>query len=414
MEVSIQNSQITGEITPPASKSFAQRALAASLLCHGTSTLRNMEMCDDTEAAFECIKSLGATAHQIGHCELEITGGINPRSNTLNIGESGLSTRLFTPIASLCSETITITGHGSILKRPMTMMFPTLEALGVEIKHTNGYLPLEVRGAIRGGEAEVDGGVSSQFLTGLLLALPCAKEDTTLHVRELVSRPYIDMTIEVAERFGVTIEHNDYQEFFIAGEQEYQPTDLTIEGDCSGASTLLVDGALAGSGTCHNPHRNTLQADSAITNALTLAGANVVSTEDCVTVGQRELHGFEFDATHCPDLFPALVALAANCNGTTTIKGTNRLTHKESNRALTLQAEFGKMGIEIDLSQEDMMIIEGGKMQGAEVESHADHRIAMALAVAALTAEGVTTIHGAECVAKSYPMFFEDFLSLLQ
>ena len=176
---------------------------------------------------------------------------------------------------------------------------------------------------------------------------------------------------------------------------------------------MLVAGAVAGEVTVENMSRLSLQADTAIIKALISAGAEIESTDSSVTVRRRKLRAFEFDATHCPDLFPALVALAANCEGVSTIYGTERLLHKESNRAVTLSEEYAKAGIKVDIEEENVMHVYGGKIQGCTIDSHGDHRIAMSMAIAALTATGPITIEGAECVAKSYPSFFEDLKQLI-
>ncbi|MFI3282160.1 MAG: 3-phosphoshikimate 1-carboxyvinyltransferase [Rikenellaceae bacterium] len=414
MDITISQGEVIGTLNPPCSKSYAQRALAVSLLTKGESTLRNIDLCDDTLSAMKCIETLGATVSHIDETTLLINGGLNPQGDTLNIGESGLSTRLFTPLASLYNKPLTITGRGSILKRPMTMMIEPLRGLGVTVKDHEGYLPFEVCGPIKGGEVEVDGSVSSQFITGLLLSLPLASEDTTLKVNKAVSTPYLDMTIETARQFGVEISHNNYMEFFIEGGQEYTPSDFTIEGDWSGASVLLVAGAIAGDVTLRNVSMLSKQADVAICTALVRAGAEVMSEEDAVRVRKRKLNAFEFDATQCPDLFPALVALAAACDGVSTFVGTSRLTHKESNRALTLQAEYAKVGIEVILEGDDIMKVKGGNIKNTTVDSHNDHRIAMSMAATALRGEGEMIIRGAECVAKSYPNFFDDLESIIE
>ena len=278
-----------------------------------------------------------------------------------------------------------------------------------------GFLPIEVQGPIHGGEVTVDGSISSQFITGLLLALPMAEEDTTLFVESAVSTPYIDMTIDTAQRFGVEIMHNkgDYSEFFIEGGQKYTATDIAIEGDWSGASTMLVAGAIAGEVTINNLSTLSHQADTAICRALERAGAGIIIEHDSITVSKRELRAFEFDATNAPDLFPALAALAAAAEGESRIIGTSRLRHKESDRAETLRQEYEKLGIEVDISEDNVMKIRGGKIRPAEVFSHNDHRIAMSLAASALRCEGEVNILSAECVEKSYPDFFKDLDSII-
>ena len=414
MDKTVSLGSVNGTITPPSSKSYAQRAIALALLAEGRTTLRNIEFCKDTRSAISCIEALGAKVSYLDESTIAVDGGLHPVTDTLMVGESGLATRLFTPIASLNSTPICIKGEGTLLHRPMMMMIEPLRRLGVEVRDGGGHLPIEVKGPIHGGNIEVDGSFSSQFITGLLLALPLAKEDTTLHVRSAVSTPYIDMTIDTAKRFGVEIMHHegDYSEFYIEGGQKYTPADLAIEGDWSGASTMLVAGAISGRVTVKNLSTLSKQADTAICRALERAGAGIIIEGDSITVTKRRLRSFTFDATNSPDLFPALAALAAAAHGQSTIIGTQRLLHKESDRAETIRQEYEKLGIEVDISEENVMKIRGGEIPPATVFSHNDHRIAMSLAVSALRCKGDVTIENAECVEKSYPTFFEDLESI--
>ena len=415
MDKSVSAGSIRGTIAPPSSKSYAQRAIALALLAEGRSILRNIEFCKDTRSALKCIEALGAKVEYIDDSTIAIEGGLKPQSNTLNVGESGLATRLFTPIASLNPTPITIEGEGTLLYRPMTMMIEPLRQLGVQVRDGGGFLPIEVQGPVHGGDITVDGSVSSQFITGLLLALPLAQEDTTLHVTSPVSIPYIDMTIETARLFGVEIMHNegDYTQFFIEGRQQYTPADIAIEGDWSGAATLLVAGAIAGEVTVKNISTLSKQADTAICHALERAGAGLIIEQDSITVSKRKLRGFEFDATNAPDLFPALAALAAAAEGESVIIGTDRLRHKESDRAETICHEYEKLGIEVDISEKNIMRIRGGEILPATTFSHNDHRIAMSIAISALRCQGEVVIENAECVEKSYPTFFEDLESII-
>ncbi|MBQ5922604.1 MAG: 3-phosphoshikimate 1-carboxyvinyltransferase [Alistipes sp.] len=414
MDKFVSAGSIRGTIAPPSSKSYAQRAIALALLAEGRSILRNIEFCKDTRSALKCIEALGAKVEYIDDSTIAIEGGLKPQSNTLNVGESGLATRLFTPIASLNPTPITIEGEGTLLYRPMTMMIEPLRQLGVQVRDGGGFLPIEVQGPMHGGDITVDGSVSSQFITGLLLALPLAQEDTTLHVTSPVSIPYIDMTIETARLFGVEIMHNegDYTQFFIEGRQQYTPADISIEGDWSGAATLLVAGAIAGEVTVKNISTLSKQADTAICHALERAGAGLIIEQDSITVSKRKLRGFEFDATNAPDLFPALAALAAAAEGESVIIGTDRLRHKESDRAETICHEYEKLGIEVDISEKNIMRIRGGEILPATTFSHNDHRIAMSIAISALRCQGEVVIENAECVEKSYPTFFEDLESI--
>ena len=404
--------RLRGTITPPCSKSYAQRALAAALLATGRTTLRGIELCRDTRSAIAAIEALGATVEIIDDNTIAIEGGFSPRTDRLNVGESGLSARLFTPIAALDNKPMCISGEGTLLHRPMSMMIEPLKELGVEVRDGGGRLPIEVCGPMRGGRVVVDGSMSSQFVTGLLIALPLAKRDTTVEVRGAVSIPYIDMTLDTIERFGVEVmyQEGDYSEFFIEGEQSYQAVDYTIESDWSAAAMIMVAAAIAGEQVrITNLSTLSRQADTAICRALERAGASLVIEENAITVSHRELEAFTFDATHCPDLFPALVALAAAAEGVSTIYGIVRLKGKESDRGEVLKEEYEKLGIEIELDyEENVMRVVGGKVSAAKVDSHDDHRIAMSLAITALRLNEELEIRNRECVAKSYPSFFED------
>ncbi|MBR5770568.1 MAG: 3-phosphoshikimate 1-carboxyvinyltransferase [Alistipes sp.] len=403
--------RLHGEVIPPCSKSYAQRALAAALLASGRTTLRGIELCRDTRSAIEAIRTLGARVEIMDDNTLIIDGGLNPVADCLNVGESGLAARLFTPIAALCDKSMLIEGEGTLRHRPMAMMVEPLRTLGVEVRDGGGRLPIEVHGPIQGGRVVVDGSISSQFITGLLIALPRAKHDTTIEVRDAVSTPYIDMTLETLERFGVEIMHNegDYSEFYIEGNQILKPVDYTIESDWSAAAFIMVAAAIAGEVTVRNISTLSRQADTLVCRALERAGASIIIEEGAITVAHRPLEAFTFDATNSPDLFPALVALAAAAEGVSTIRGIERLRGKESDRGEVLKEEYRKLGIDIELDyDENVMRVVGGKPHAADVDSHDDHRIAMSLAITALRIEDEVAIRNRECVAKSYPSFFED------
>lgn len=420
MKVTINKSQLKGAIHAPASKSSMQRACAAALLRKGETRILNPGHSNDDKAAIEIIKTLGASV-EMDNGELKVTSdGIKPAGNEINCGESGLSIRMFTPLVALSDKEIMITGSGSLASRPMDFFDQVLPKLGVSVKSNEGKLPLIIQGPLKPADIEIDGSLSSQFLTGLLLAYSAmGTENVSVKVKDLKSKPYIDLTLAVMEQFGFALPKNkDYEEFDFLAEQPPmrnltgQPVNYTVEGDWSGAAFLLVAGAIAGPVTVRGLDLTSAQADKAIVDALMAANAAIAMDAKGIIVHPGDMDGFYFDATDCPDLFPPLVALAAYCKGKTTIKGVSRLTHKESNRALTLQDEFDKMGVTIDL-EDDLMIIHGdGKVKGADVHSHHDHRIAMACAVAALGADGEMVIEEAQAVSKSYPDFYDDLKKL--
>ncbi len=410
MDRIIMPSDLKGEIQAPPSKSMTQRAIAAALLSGGESIILNPSACDDSLAAMSIAEALGARiVSEPG--QLRITGSGEIKEKHLNCGESGLAIRMFSPVAALYDSEIIITGTGSLTKRPMSMIEDALKQLGVGCKSSEGFLPLRIKGPLKGGSCRIDGSLSSQLLTGLLMALPVAENDSEIFVENLKSKPYIDMTLQILERFGIRIGRTDYSRFSIPGSQIYQPQKFEVEGDWSGGAFLLVAGAINGEITVKGLRPDSRQSDKAVLDVLDRAGARTTIMENSVSVKKSELKPFYFDATESPDLFPPLVALAAYCRGISTIKGVSRLIHKESNRSAALVNEFLKMNVKIETDNDDM-IITGGKITGAEVSSHGDHRIAMAAAVAALAATGKVIIRDSQCVAKSYPVFFDDLRHL--
>ena len=406
----IQPSKIHGIISAPASKSMMQRAIAIATLTKGTSILHGYTPSNDSDAALKISYDLGSEV-SISNETVTIQGNFKPRSSTLHCGEAGLGIRMFTPIASLWNSEIILEGEGSLTKRPINTIVAPLQDLGVTISTNNGFVPVHVNGPIQGGISHVDGSLSSQILTGLLIASPLAKNDTTFIVKDLKSKPYIDMTLQIMEDFGVQATNNNYETFTIAANQSYTPQEYTVEGDWSGASFLLVAGALGGSITVENIRSDSKQADMALLQAIENAGAIITIEKKSVTITKNELNAFSFDATECPDLFPPLVALAAHCKGVTTINGVSRLQHKESDRATVLQTEFAKIGTKI-VNEGDTMYVYGGTLQGGRIHANNDHRIAMAGACAAILAKEAIEIENPECVAKSYPNFFEEFAKI--
>ena len=416
MIVKIQPGKISGNILAPTSKSSMQRACAAALLNNGKTIIGNPGRSNDDLAALGVIDNLGAKVLQQPTNELHIeSSGVNPVSGEMNCGESGLGIRMFAPIAALSDQEIIINGTGSLLSRPMDFFDEIFPSLGIKIESNHGKLPIKIKGPLKPVDITIDGSLSSQFLTGLLMAYgKAATKPVTITVNNLKSKPYIDLTLQVMKEFGYSVINHQYESFEIhpVNETTHPPKNYLVEGDWSGAAFLLVAGAIAGEITIKGLNVFSSQADKAILRALTMSEAVISIAEDQIVIGPGKLKAFHFDATDCPDLFPPLVALASFCDGTTVIEGVSRLAHKESNRGLTLQEEFGKMGIEITL-QDDLMLVKGGTgVNAATVHSHHDHRIAMACAVAALRADGETRIEEAEAINKSYPTFYDDLKKL--
>jgi 3-phosphoshikimate 1-carboxyvinyltransferase len=292
------------------------------------------------------------------------------------------------------------------------MMEIPMAELGVDISTNNGFLPIRIKGPLRGGDVYTDGSVSSQFITGLLMALPVVRDDSTVFVDNLVSRPYIDLTITILDKFGIKVLNHGYEKFEIRGGQKFTPGDHTVEGDWSGAAFLIVMAAIAGEAKVRNLNIHSQQADKVIFEIMSQAGANISLSGDSVLVSRGDLRGFSFDISDCPDLAPPLVVLALACRGKSVITGTSRLTSKESDRGKILESTISKLGGKIR-NYSDRIEIDGGfPLKGGETSANGDHRIAMALASASLMCSTPVIIDGFECVNKSYPQFPDDFKKL--
>jgi len=428
----VHPSKLSGSQVAPASKSSMQRACAAALIHIGKTIIHNPGHSNDDLAALDVIQKLGASvvtqklaSGKLHPSPIEVnSNGVKPIGPSMNCGESGLGIRMFTPIAALSHELISIEGKGSLVKRPMHFFDEILPLVGVKVKSQKGFLPIEIQGPLVPSNITIDGSLSSQFLTGMLMAYAASeKQGIEIKVLDLKSKPYIDLTLAVLNAFGWKVEHTNYESFRFLAHAPLEPIiEYTVEGDWSGAAFLLVAGAIAGPIKVKGLQLNSTQADKKIMEALISAKANMKQEEDGILIGpsadvssnnsnknsnySNGLIAFEFDATDCPDLFPPLVALASVCNGITKLKGVSRLAHKESDRGLTLQTEFAKMGVQIDLVGDEMLIHGGALIQSAIVFSQHDHRIAMACGVAALVANGPIEITEAEAINKSYTDFF--------
>ncbi len=404
MQNTVNSYSLTGTIRVPASKSYAQRALYTALLAQGESRLCGITWSDDTLHAAHAILSLGAQIRAVG-TDLYVTASRTPRSHHIYIGESGLSGRMLSALLMVYAQPMELHGAHGLMQRPMDSMIPVYEQLGMAYSLQGRSLPLRLTGPQTYRPITVDGSESSQHVSGLLLGLAAVDYQHELCVEPMTSRPYVDMTLEMLRSFGAEWEETSPGRFTLASSSALRSTEYEIEGDWSGASYSIVGAIIAGDLVIKGLHEDSLQADRAI---LTIPDLKYQWKGADLYVPKQELAGFDFDATQCPDLFPALVALATYTTSTTTITGTSRLLHKESNRALALQTEYAKLGVRIDLEGDDM-IIHPSTPQSAVVDSYNDHRIAMSLAIAAAGASGPITILRAEAVSKSYPSFHEDF-----
>jgi 3-phosphoshikimate 1-carboxyvinyltransferase len=411
---SVEPGEYSGVIAIPPSKSDSQRAILSAALANGTSTLKNIGNSDDELHMLENIQLLGAIANKMDDGSYSVSRKKDFQLTVVkNVGESGLGLRLLTPVLAAKIEHVKLDGSGTLVGRPMHFFDEVLPKFGVEFKSTNGYLPFEINGTLQAAEVEVDGSQSSQYISGLLMALPLTTGTSVLNVKDLKSKPYIEMTLKTLRAFGINISHDNFERFTIAGNQEYTACAYNIEGDWSSASYWLVASALGADIHVGGLSMSSLQADKKILEAFLVAGCSVQHMSDGLLINGKKRHSFTFDATDCPDLFPALATFAALTPGISEIKGAKRLSSKESDRGQVLKTEFAKLGVRIDLVEDSMYIHGKQEIIGGSVTAHHDHRIAMCLAIAGIFATGAVQIDHAEAVSKSYPEFW-DHLEKLQ
>jgi 3-phosphoshikimate 1-carboxyvinyltransferase len=408
----VMPSEIDGRVRAPPSKSMTQRAVFLASLAEGESTILVPSMCGDAASSMRVALGLGAEIRADAGNLVVIGGASNVSGGILDCGESGFCARAAIPIAATFKAKFTVDGRGTLAKRPVGPVEAAMRSLGAECRTADGRLPAIVEGPMKGGRAKVDGSSGSQFLSGLLMALPPCPKDSQLSVSGLKSKPYALMTIDMAKKFGAKVKcDNKHSTFAIEGSQALKPARVAIEGDWSGAAFLLVAGALAGRAKVSNLNLKSLQADRTIVGVLKDAGAKVKAADNSVAVERAQLGGFDFDASDCPDLIPPLVVLATGCKGVTAIAGADRLRGKESDRAAALYRQFKNIGADIKVD-DDKIIVRGCNLRGGSADSGGDHRMAMALAIAGVVSGKGVAIRGHECVSKSYPGFFGDLARL--
>lgn len=406
----ISTSTLSGSVNIPPSKSVMQRACALSLLNNGITIIHNPGKSNDDLAALDIIEKLGVTIeYSKNQIKITSSGEIHPPA-FVNCYESGLSLRMFTPVIALSPNKVSISGIGSLMKRPVVLFSHFFAELSVDINSENAFLPFEIKGPLEPVDIVIDGSKSSQYLTGLLFAFAKKVEKpTVITVRNLVSKPYIDLSLQILKQFGYNIVNDHYQRFLIyPTTKSIRNIIYSVEGDWSSASFFIVASLVAGDLSLKGLDFNSCQSDKKILDVLDQINAEYSINAEILKIKQSaEIKSFEFDAIDCPDLFPPLVVLALAANGKSVIKGVSRLYDKESNRTASLMKQFSKLGADIEVIQDKMVIKGGKKLNGGIVNSQNDHRITMALAVAGLMASSEVVIEDAEAVNKSFPDFFE-------
>ena len=401
MNITIQPRLLKGNITPPPSKSQAHRVVIAAALAGGVSTVENLARSQDIQATLGCMAALGACAETGKNDAVRVHGmntcisrrGALPR---FDCGESGSTLRFLIPIALAVAGGGVFTGRGRLMERPQQPYFDLFEEKGISYAQEDGVLT--VQGELKPGVYKLPGNVSSQFITGLLYALPLLKGDSEIRLTTaLESEGYVDMTLEVLEQFGIRVTRQE-NGFFVPGGQSYQSRDVRVESDWSQAAFWYAARALGSDVTIGGLNKNSAQGDRVIARQF----------EQLTAPGDVEL-----DVSQCPDLVPALAAMAAVRQGTTQIMNAARLRIKESDRIVAFTQVLNAMGADVTEQADGLTIV--GKQSlagGVDVDSHNDHRIAMMAAIAATRCVQPVTVLDAQCVAKSYPNFWEDYESL--
>ncbi len=386
--VKIENSILRGRVTVPASKSVAHRAMICSFLAGGGYV-----------SPLVSSKDMQATAQAIGSLK---NGG-----DVCDCIESGSTLRFMIPVAAALGKTVTFVGSGKLPNRPIGDYLRLLPQHGVTCE-SEGGLPLKISGKLTAGTFEIAGNVSSQYITGLMLALPVLDGDSEIVLTTpLQSKPYVDMTVDVLKRYGVDVAETE-RGYFVRGNQRFTVQDFMVEGDWSQAAFFLAAGAIGGDVTVDGLNIGSTQGDKRIVEVIEKFGAKVTVTENSARAEKSALCGITLDAADIPDMVPTVAVLAAFASGTTVIKGAERLRYKESDRIESVVANLKKMGVDVTETP-DGMIINGSAVHGADIDGYNDHRIVMAFSVAGLFADGVTTITDCESINKSYPDFFEDY-----
>ena len=420
--IRIKPTPLAGKVCIPSSKSMGHREIICAALAEGTSVVDNISMSADIEATCRALEALGRQITKVpskypDRTAFKIDGGkLQVVSKEIDCGESGSTLRFMIPVAALCGGEVTFKGHGKLVSRPLNAYYDIFAKQGLAYETaSSGELPLKLQGKLSSGSFELPGDVSSQFISGLLFALPLLEGDSVINITSpLESQSYVELTLSCLAKYGIEIEHENYLRYFVRGGQKYVSRDSVVEGDYSQAAFWLVAGALGGSLECTGLTMSSLQGDKAIIAIMSAMGAKLTIDEANmgITSSSALTKATTIDAADCPDIIPVLAVLAAVSEGTTEIINAGRLRIKECDRLSAVATELGKLGANVT-ELADGLLIKGRKiLNGGEVECWNDHRIAMSLAVASCKCQGEMVVHGTESVKKSYPKFWDDFVAV--
>ncbi|HXX59169.1 MAG TPA: 3-phosphoshikimate 1-carboxyvinyltransferase, partial [Dehalococcoidales bacterium] len=412
MKASISRSRIEGSVAAPPSKSYTIRGLMCAALAKGKSRIVSPLGSEDTEAATRVLRQVGTSIRRSEN-SWSVTGNeFKVPDKELFCGDSAATFRFMTALCSIIPGTCRLTAGASLGRRPVGPLVQALQQLGVHCSSTGNLPPVTVIGGkLAGGIVSLPGDVSSQYVSALLLLAPFARDTLTVRLTTpLESRPYVMMTLDTMQWFDVTVAFNDSLDEFTVEPQKYEPATYTIEGDWSSASYLLALGALAGRVEVTELPTETMQGDRMLLQFLSEMGAGITVNNNSVIVSQSRLKSIKTDLTDCIDLLPTMAALAATAEGTSIFTGIARARVKESDRVAAVREGLARLGIKTT-EDTDTLTVTGGKFAGAQIDSHNDHRIAMAFSMLGVLSGGMS-IDNAECVAKTYPEYW-DVLKML-
>lgn len=421
-KIRIIPTKLKGTVLAPSSKSMGHREIICAGLAAGTSIVDNISMSKDIEATCRCLRALGVVIEEVpskfaGRSALKVigTGNLKAAEAGADCGESGSTLRFFIPLGALLDAPFTFTGHGKLVSRPLNAYYDIFAKQGLKYETAEaGHLPLTVNGRLQAGLYQLPGNVSSQYVSGLLFALPLLDGDSVIEITsELESAAYVDMTLSCLAKYGIEItnENDAHRRYLVKGGQKYQAMDSNVEGDWSQAAFWTVGGSLGEAVTCSGVDFTSLQGDKAVVPIMEGMAADIsVQGTDVVTIS-KTTKATVIDGANCPDIIPVLTVLAAVSEGTTEIINAGRLRIKECDRLAAITQELNKLGADITELPEGL-IIKGkpeGLRGGAEVDAWNDHRIAMSLAIAAQKCVEPFVLTGANSVQKSYPEFWQDY-----
>lgn len=406
---------VQGTINLPGSKSISNRALLLAAQASGTTLLTNLLDSEDVRHMLNALQALGVDfSLSADHSRCSITGLGRPLTApaglSLFLGNAGTAMRPLSAALSLAANDIVLTGEPRMKERPIAHLAEALRQAGAQIDYLEqeGYPPLRLRGGFTGGAVLVDGGISSQFLTALLMAAPLAARDSEIVIKgELVSKPYIDITLQLMKSFGVQVENDHYQRFCVTGQQQYRsPGQYLIEGDASSASYFLAAAAIkGGTVTVTGIGRHSMQGDTGFAHVLERMGAKITWGDDFIACSRGELRGIDEDMNAIPDAAMTLATTALFASGTTTLRNIYNWRVKETDRLLAMATELGKVGAQVEEGQDYLRVRPGREIRHARIDTWNDHRIAMCFSLLALSPAGVTILNPA-CTAKTFPDYF--------